>query len=410
MELHHWASRAELTLNRLFPGAPLGDQQPRGNDPNEMDDDLLAVNLGTGKTAVAISAGGATTCALLSDASIKCWGYNGEGQLGLGDMAWRGDEPNEMGDNLPVVDLGLGKTAVAISAGESHICAVLDDASVKCWANNMYGQLGLGEIAIRGDEPNEMGDNLPAVSLGMGKIAIAISAGSLHTCAFFNDASVKCWGYNLYGQLGLGDIEDRGEAPNAMGDNLSTVSLGTGKTAAAISAADAHTCALLNDASVKCWGYYGNGRLGLGDQQTRGDGPNEMGDNLPAVDLGTGKTAVAISAGYAFACARLNDASVKCWGDSYYGQLGLGDTEDRGDELNEMGDSLPAASLSTTKTAVAVNAGYVHTCALLNDASVKCWGDAASGRLGLGDTTHRGDEPNEMGDNLSTVKLFSSLW
>ena len=75
-----------------------------------MGDNLPAVNLGTGRAATAISAREAHACALLDNGSIKCWGFNNRGQLGLGDMLWRGDNPGEMGDNLPTVDLGPGRT------------------------------------------------------------------------------------------------------------------------------------------------------------------------------------------------------------------------------------------------------------------------------------------------------------
>jgi alpha-tubulin suppressor-like RCC1 family protein len=130
-----------------------------------------------------------------------------------------------MGDNLPSVNLGTGKTAVTISAGQFHTCAILNDASVKCWGYNAYGQLGVSGTLDRGDGPGEMGDNLPAVDLGAGKSAVAISAGWDHTCALLNDGSVKCWGYNGYGQLGRGDTFPRGGLPTDMGDALLSVKL-----------------------------------------------------------------------------------------------------------------------------------------------------------------------------------------
>ncbi len=312
-----------------------------------MSDNLAAVSLGASKTAVAIAAGGNHTCALLNDGSVKCWGGNNAGQLGLGDTNQRGDQPNEMGDNLPVVSLGAGKTALAIAVGGVHMCALLNDGSVKCWGSNTYGELGLGDTNKRGDEANEMGDNLPAVSLGAGKTAIAMAIGGVHTCTLLNDGSVKCWGVNNYGKLGLGDTSDRGAGPNEMGDNLPAVDLGAGKTASAIAGGTRITCTSLNDGTVKCWGLNDYGQLGLGDTNNRGDGPNEMGDNLPAVNLGAGKTASAIATGGAHACALLNESSVKCWGSNTYGELGLGDTNERGDGPNEMGDNLPTVKLFT---------------------------------------------------------------
>ena len=114
------------------------------------------------------SLGGAFSCAILYGGVVKCWGYNNYGQLGLGDSSNRGDGPGEMGDNLPVVDLGTGRTAkmIGASAGGAHVCAVLDDDSVKCWGRNDYGQLGLGDTSNHGDGPGEMGVNLPVVDLG----------------------------------------------------------------------------------------------------------------------------------------------------------------------------------------------------------------------------------------------------
>ena len=97
-------------------GEPLG----RGRYAGEMCADLPAVDLGTGRTAKMIDAGRAHTCALLDDDSVKCWGYNNHGELGLGHTLYRGEGAGEMGDNLPVVDLGTGRTAKTISAGSSH--------------------------------------------------------------------------------------------------------------------------------------------------------------------------------------------------------------------------------------------------------------------------------------------------
>ncbi|NDE59371.1 MAG: hypothetical protein EB010_08115, partial [Acidimicrobiia bacterium] len=267
-------------------------------------------------------------------------------------------------------------------------CAITTDGRVKCWGANLHGQLGLGDTADRGDGPNEMGDNLPTVDLGTGRTATAVSVGGVHVCAILDNSSVKCWGYNggsspqNGGELGLGDTANRGDGPNEMGDNLPTVDLGTGRTATAIAAGLGHTCAILDNGSVKCWGYQSSdGRMGYGDNRVRGDGPNEMGDNLPTVDLGTGRTAISISAGAAHTCVVLDNNKVKCWGLNFAGQLGLGDTANRGDAANEMGDNLPTVDLGTGRTAISISAGSNHTCSLLDDNSVKCWGDNTNGQL-----------------------------
>ena len=386
-----------------------GSTTTRGDGFGEMGDDLVAVDLGVGRTATAITAGASHTCALLDNATVKCWGLNTNGQLGLGDTAARGDAPGEMGNLLPAVSLGTGRTATAITAGANHTCALLDDATVKCWGQNTNGRLGLGDNAARGDAAGEMGNSLPAVSLGTGRTATAITAGTNHTCALLDSAAVKCWGSNTGGQLGLGDTAARGDAAGEMGNSLPAVSLGTGRTATAVSAGISFTCAVLDNATVKCWGNNATGQLGLGDTVLRGDNAGEMGNSLPAVNLGAGRTATGVSASTgASACAVLDNATLKCWGNNATGQLGLGDTANRGDAAGEMGDSLPAVSLGTGRTARGATSGDAHSCARLDNATVKCWGFNASGQLGLGTTTTRGDGAGEMGESLPAISLGST--
>ncbi|SVE28724.1 uncharacterized protein METZ01_LOCUS481578, partial [marine metagenome] len=126
---------------------------------------LPVVNLGTGRTATAIAARRTHSCALLDNASVKCWGYNLRGQLGIGSTNHMGDNSSEMGDNLPVVNLGTGRTATAIDARNISTCAILDNGSIKCWGCNSDGNLGYGHTILLGDDSDEMGDNLSAIDL-----------------------------------------------------------------------------------------------------------------------------------------------------------------------------------------------------------------------------------------------------
>jgi cysteine-rich repeat protein len=378
----------------------LGDTANRGDQADELGKYLPPLRFST--PAVAIAAGDDHTCALLKDGRVICWGENGDGQLGLGDMLPRGNKTGETGDALASVSLGTNLTATAIAAGFEHTCALLNDGSVKCWGDNGFGQLGVGASDNRGNHGDELGDMLPTVNLGAGQTATAIAAGARHTCALLDDRSVKCWGLNTSGQLGVGDTLTRGDM---MGYSLAAIDLGASKTVSAIAVGASHTCALLDDRSVKCWGDNQFGQLGRGDTQNRGDGPTEMGDNLLPIPLGTDMTAMAIATGANHTCALLSNGSIKCWGANYEGQLGRGDTQNRGDGPNEMGDNLPAIDLGARK-AVAISSGLHHICARLDDSSLKCWGDNQFGQLGLGDTTNRGLQPDQMGDNLPTVKLF----
>ena len=384
----------------------LGNTYSKGDESNEMGDNLAFVDLGTGRTAKAISLGDYHTCAILDNNKVKCWGYNGYGQLGLGNTSRKGDGSNEMGDNLPYVDLGTNRTAKSISLGRSHTCAILDNNKVKCWGYGANGRLGYGNTSTKGDHSNEMGDNLAFVDLGTNRTAKAISLGEYHTCAILDNDKVKCWGSGGNGRLGLGNTSSKGDNSSEMGDNLAFVDLGTNRTAKSISLGQYHTCAILDNDKVKCWGRSNYGQLGLGNTSSKGDNSSEMGDNLAFVDLGTNRTAKAVSLGNSHTCAILDNDKVKCWGHSNYGQLGLGNTSSKGDGSNEMGDNLSFVDLGTNRTAKAVSLGLYHTCAILDNNKVKCWGGGGNGKLGYGNTSSKGDGSNEMGDNLSFVDLF----
>ena len=378
-----------------------------GDEPGEMGDALDPVDLGAGERARAVTAGLVHTCALLEDGQVKCWGGGATGALGNGSAeASIGDEPGEMGVDLPAVDLGSDRVAVAVTAGSYHTCALLEGGSVVCWGQNDQGQLGDGTTANRGDEPAEMGDALPLVDLPTGRTAVSISAGSFVTCALLDNGSVVCWGAGADGALGNGSPDDVGDGPGEMGDDLVAVDLGTGRTARSISAGAGVTCAVLDDATVKCWGLNNRGQLGTpGVAGPVGDGPGEMGDALPAVDLGTGRTALGVAVGSTHVCALLDGGDLKCWGEGRFGGLGQGSTAGFGLVAGSMGVALPPIDLGTGLSALAVSAGQWFTCAVVDDGSLKCWGRSGGGATGLETTNSIGDGADEMGDALPTVQL-----
>merc|ERR1712048_839582 len=123
-----------------------------------------------------------------------------------------------MGDVLPAVDLGRGRSAKFLVAGYRHTCAILDNNDIKCWGHGYFGELGYGDTDNRGDDSSEMGDVLPAVDLGRGRSAKFLVAGERHTCAILDNNDVKCWGYGYFGRLGYGDIDNRGDGSSEMGD------------------------------------------------------------------------------------------------------------------------------------------------------------------------------------------------
>jgi cysteine-rich repeat protein len=402
-------------------------------------------------------------CAILHDHRVKCWGGAFWGAVGLEDKQDRGDQPGEMGANLPAIDLGLaqGEHVVTIDSGYAHNCALLSTGKMKCWGGNAHGAAAIGTGLHMGNDPGEMGTNLPYANVSSSKLIVQVSTGRGHTCVLLEGGSVKCFGYNVQGQLGTGDEEGWGDEPNELGDNLPTVPLGTGKTAVQVDAGDYHTCALLNDGTVKCWGANHRGQLGLGTEDARGNEPGEMGDNLPSINLGTGVKVKQIAAGADSNCALLEDGRVKCWGSNECGELGVpgGFGAELGDDPGEMGDDLPAIDLPPERTVVKVYnneeaacvlfddntvtcwgcdagsadpilapdgvklmnlgtgrtvqqlfIGYPRTCATLDDGTIKCVGINNVGGCGQGNKTPWGSTPATIGDNLPIVPVYDDRW
>jgi hypothetical protein len=217
----------------------------------------------------------------------------------------------------------------------------------------------------------------PPVNLG-GRAARAIAAGDFHTCAILDDRSVKCWGFGANGRLGYGNTANV-SLPSAM----PAIDIGAGRGAVAITAGASHTCVILDTGDVRCWGNGSQGRLGYGNTLSVGD--DEAPGAVGPVNLG-GRAARAIAAGDFHTCAILDDGSMRCWGFGTSGQLGNGGT-------GNVGDNEPAGAgvvaLPAGRAARAVAGGAGHTCAILDTGSVSCWGFGANGRLGYGNTTDR---------------------
>lgn len=343
---------------------------------------------------VEITAGSHHYCVRYHEGSVKCWGLNSSGQLGLGDTATRGDGVNEGGSNLPYVNLGIGRTAKSIVAGFTHTCAILDNDTLKCWGANSHGQLGLENITTYGNAANQMGDNLPIVNLGTGRTAKSVSAGASHTCAILDNDALKCWGLNTYGQLGRNNTTKAGNTPGSMGDVLAVINLGVGRTALKVSAGLDQTCVILDDETLKCFGRNNVGQLGYDSVNNLGDNAGEM-NVLPIVNLGAGNTAVDISAGSSHTCATLNTGNSYCWGLGTTGQLGRNNALTLGKAAGEM-NTVMSTPITLGFTAVAIQASVQRTCVISAIGQTKCWGTGSNGQLGSGGTATLGDFTGEM--------------
>ncbi len=310
--------------------------------------------------ASAVSAGFMHTCALTRWGGVKCWGYNGEGELGNGTSTQQ---------DTPVDVIGLSAGARAVSAGYFHTCALTDAGGVKCWGDNREGQLGNG-ATVQQDTPVDVVGLLAGVS--------AIAAGYYHTCALTDAGGVKCWGDNRLGQLGDGTTEDRWTAVDVLGLTAGV---------SAIAAGMDHTCALTQAGGVKCWGYNGDGELG--------DGSGVQQDT-PVDVLGLTEGVSAIAAGYYHTCALTQDGGVKCRGDNYSGELGDGTQTYAYAPVDVVG-------LSSGVSALAL--GQDHTCALTQGGAVQCWGSNHSDQLGDGTTTDRHTPVDVLGLSASVSAL-----
>lgn len=196
---------------------------------------------------IAVAAGTQYSLALLANGTVKSWGENTGGQLGLG---FSGAGTNQSTpQQIPLASLS---NVVAIAAGEAHSAALLSNGTVKVWGYNSLGQLGLGNIGNQ-CTPQQ----IPASRL---RNVVAISAGGAHSLALCSGGQVVVWGDNSFGQYGLGCISGQGAAHSS----IHGIPLSSLNNVAAISAGGSHSLALLSDGTVKTWGYNGNGGLGIG--------------------------------------------------------------------------------------------------------------------------------------------------
>jgi len=299
---------------------------------------------GLASGVAALAAGEVDTCALTSGGGVKCWGFNGDGQLGDGTKTER---------RTPVATSGLASGVAAIAAGARHNCALTSTGGIKCWGDNEYGQLGDGTTTNR---------HAPVAVSGLASGVAAISAGQSHTCALTSAGGVKCWGANDFGQLGDRTTINR-HTPVAVSGLASGV--------AAISAGAGHNCALTRGGGVKCWGDNGYGQLGDGTKTER---------RTPVAVSGLASGVAAIAAGWNHTCALTSRGGVKCWGWNDFGQLGDRTTADR---------YAPVAVSGLASGVSAVAVGWDHNCAISSGGRVKCWGWNHFGQLGDGTTIDR---------------------
>lgn len=375
-----------------------GDHGKTGHASKENigDNELPAVTMDVdiGGTAVEIDLGTAFSCALRRNGQVFCWGFYELGRLGLGPGVTQDigdDETPFTGGAVP-----LPSSAVDLSVGGSHACAVLDDASLYCWGDGGAGKLGYGTVSSVGldDTPLTQGP------VPLGHDVARVAAGAGHTCVIATTGAVYCWGDAAHGILGNAtnnpDIGDDEPASAATAVSLSSPAID-------ITAGSQHTCVLLTSGEVVCWGDGGEGRLGYGSTQDIGDNEDLSGIQ---VDLG-GAPVLRISAGRSHTCALLDGGDVRCWGQGAAGKLGQGNTNNLGDGGGEVPATIPSVIVDDKPMSrvLDVVAGGDHTCARLDGGRVRCWGESAAGQLGYGNLDDIGDDTDEFPTSAGDVAV-----
>ena len=203
-------------------------------------------------------------------------------------------------------------------------------------------------------------------------ISLRLGNGGSNACIILDNGNVRCWG-NVAGTgvPGSGNIGDD-ETP----DQVRPVDLGE-RTVVETDGGVGFSCVLLDDGAVRCWGYQSSGPvLGVPSSGGQRIGDDEEPTTIPPVDLGGRATAIAAGSGHA--CALLEDGTVRCWGKANSGQLGYGNTE----EIGDGGVGTPESPLSggpvdvgAGRTVLTASAGATTTCVILDNLTVRCWGD-----------------------------------
>jgi hypothetical protein len=354
----------------------------------------------TGVAAVSDGIGGA--CALLETHAIDCWGADGGGELGNGKTT--GLESNPTPSQVEGISM-----ATEVSMGDGHTCAVLEDGGAECWGSDYFGMLGDGKTEEQQPPPGE-----PVAVSGLTGVK-AIAAGGSVTCALLTDGHVDCWGADFNGQLGDGSLSEHGEqdVPIAVSGITDAVAISAGK--------DEHTCALLADEHVECWGTDDWGQLGNDGPAPEACDEGQACSATPVEAQGVAG-ATQVSAGVGYTCALLSSGTVECWGMGVKGALG-----DFEDEASPTPVAVPGLTDATSVSAgeddacatvaggvdcwgawlwglsegkgvehasatpiaglagpVSVVAGYGQACALLSSGGVDCWGGDLEGQLGNG--------------------------
>lgn len=302
-----------------------------------------------GKTVTRLAAGQFHSLALTADGHLFSWGNNSSGQLGNNST-----QKTRVPVDVDASGVLAGKVLVAVAAGNDHSLAIASDGMAYAWGFNNSGQLGSGNLT----------QSLVPVAVNTsggltGKALVAVAAGNGHSLALSSEGLVYSWGSNAYGALGHTSLGN-GSIPVA----VDTSGVLASKTIVAISGGNFFSLALSSDGQVFSWGYNGFGQLG-NNSTTSSTAPvivNTSGEL-------SGKSVVAVAAGYAHSLALTADGKVFAWGENGSGQLGNSSTS-----RSPVPVAVNTSGAMVGKTVVAIAAGQDHSVAITLDGMIFTWG------------------------------------
>lgn len=395
-------------------------------------DTCLGGTCNTPQPILSVALGIRHTCAMVDDEGpLYCWGLNADGQLGIDPGEARRTSPTfvdrprpgqfwkkvlaksnttciHAGDDSRICwgDNGLGQfgdktlqgsvTPVPIAdppvteltAGGNHFCGIKETGDVVwCWGNEWHGALGGGptpDTSIPQPTPEHVrGLDQPDPTVKTS----AIEGGGAHTCAILTDGTLNCWGFNASGQLGVGDTQDRG-GPVRVGCTAGPTGEVCSGDWGTVSLGTYHTCGIKSGDELWCWGGNNSGQLGVGT--------NTESEILP-LHVSPENGWKSIAAGYQHSCAIRGDASLWCWGNGEQGQLGTGERDRTNLPVRVPDPPGPERWVSVFVSAgPGGDVGGMHTCALRSNQTLWCWGLNDEGQIGLGFTSESVTTPRRV--------------
>lgn len=298
-------------------------------------------------------------CALAGAQQVVCWGQNNEGQIG--------DATTNTRAYPTAAALNIEDIIVNISTGHEHTCLFTIENEIYCWGNDSAKQSG-----ARGGAPNHTPTLITSLDGLQPHDLAGLETGEQHSCAIDDEGYVYCWGDNQHGQLGIA-----ASVPQDLAVNVPFID--STNPAVDLSVGWNHSCALLDDGTIACWGRNDDGQLG--------DGTTTDNEEAYVLDIGDSTApAIEVSAGKNHTCAVTEDDELFCWGDNQFYQLGVElEADDPDDPPPTYTDTPVRSDLSPDldNPILQINSGTALTCALLEDLSLYCWGDNSAGAAGF---------------------------